>query len=75
MLAEKELFWIGRLRVTDRNVGYNLRLDSSTGMVTHSETSIKISNRLKKEWSEGVRDGHSDKLKVSWESRDKSTPR
>ena len=40
-------------------------------MVTSNFTSSKISNRLKKEWSSGVRDGHSSKLVKAWSNRDR----
>lgn len=51
--------------------GYNLRKDTEEGMIASDITSIKISERLKKEWDDGVRDGHSDKLKQSWNNRDR----
>lgn len=65
-IAVRELYWMRELDSTNRDKGYNLRLDSSTKMITHRETSEKISNRLKKEWESGVRDSHSEKLKESW---------
>lgn len=71
-ISDRELYWMEFYKSTDRNFGYNLRLDSSTGMIVHPETSEKISNRLKYEWESGVRDRHSDKLKLSWEHRDRS---
>jgi len=66
-LFSKELFWIEKLKSSESEFGYNLRKDTLSGMVTHSSTSEKISNRLKKEWSDGKRDGHSKKLKANWE--------
>ena len=62
----RELYWIKKYNSTDREFGYNLRLDSSTQMIVHKETSEKISKRLIKEWSEGIRDNHSDKLSQNW---------
>lgn len=67
----RELHWMIELDSTNRNKGYNLRMDSSTGMITSSETSDKISNNLKRQWAEGLRDGHSEKLKKSWEGNSK----
>lgn len=67
-LAQRELFWIDLLQSTDRDKGYNLRKDSSSGMITHAETRIKISERLKVEWSKGLRNDHADKLKMSWQN-------
>lgn len=54
-LAEKELEWMVEYKSTDQKFGYNLRMDSSTGMVAHPSTRKKISDRLRKEFSEGVR--------------------
>jgi group I intron endonuclease len=71
LIAQRELYWIKFYDST--NKGYNLRLDSKTGMICHEKTRKKISDRLKKEWSEGKRDTHSDKLKKSWKNRDRQT--
>ena len=66
LLSERELFWIELLNVLDKNFGYNLRKDSSTGLIIHKSTSKKISERLKKEWKEGIRKNHSKKLSDNW---------
>lgn len=71
-LSEKELWWMQNLDSLNRHKGYNLRSDSSTAMITHDDTRKKISARLKNEWQNGIRDGHSQKLKDSWETRDRS---
>jgi group I intron endonuclease len=47
LLAERELFWITSLNALDSEVGYNLRLDSSTGMITSDETRQKLSEAYK----------------------------
>lgn len=60
--AERELFWMDEFQSLNRDKGYNLRADSSSGMITHSTTSKKISDRLKLEWKSGVRSSHSQKL-------------
>jgi hypothetical protein len=67
-LSELELRWMVRLKSTDRNHGYNLRMDSSTGMITSPETSQKISDNLKRQWASGIRDGHAEKLRDKWAS-------
>lgn len=54
-LSEKELYWMVELKSTDRDFGYNLRMDSSTKMITHPLTSEKISQRVKKEFELGIR--------------------
>jgi group I intron endonuclease len=69
--GERELYWMDTLNTCNKEYGYNLRRDTSTGMVVSEVTSKKISERLKKEWAEGKRDSHSEKLKESWKSRDK----
>ena len=69
--SEKELNWMLKLRTIDNEIGYNLRMDSSTGMITHELTSKKISERLRDEWIKGVRKDHGAKLKASWEFRDR----
>lgn len=69
--SEKELNWMIEFDTTNKEVGYNLRMDSSTGMITHELTSRKISERLKSEWDSGVRKEHGAKLKASWEFRDR----
>lgn len=68
---ERENFWMEYFDTHNSLFGYNLRKDTDGGMETHPSTSKKITERLKKEWSEGTRDGHSDKLKASWEFRDR----
>lgn len=42
LIAERELFWIKNYNATDPSKGYNLRLDSSTGMITHESTRVKL---------------------------------
>ena len=69
--SERELYWMIEFDTTNKEVGYNLRMDSSTGMITHELTSKKISERLRDEWSKGVRKDHGVKLKASWEFRDR----
>lgn len=67
--CDREYYWMQFFKSFDREFGYNLRQDVGGNMITHPETSEKISNRLKKEWELGLRDGHADKLKVSWDFR------
>jgi group I intron endonuclease len=67
LMRDRELYWINLMNALDPDKGYNLRSDSSTGMVTHEKTSKKISDRLKKEWEAGLRSSHSEKLKKKWE--------
>jgi group I intron endonuclease len=48
LLAEKELYYMIQEKSTDRTYGYNLRMDSSTGCITHEET-----RKLKSELNKG----------------------
>lgn len=65
-LSDRELYWIEYLKTTDKRYGYNLRIDSSTGMVTHEDTSKLISENITRQWQEGLRDEHSEKMKKRW---------
>jgi len=65
-LQERELYWINKLRSLDRNYGYNLRTDTDVGVGVSQETRDKISANLKRQWMDGVRAGHSEKLKKLW---------
>ena len=71
VMEERELFWMRYFNSTSRDFGYNLRTDECGAMIVHDLTRKKISERLKLEWSSGVRDGHSDKVKASWDNRDR----
>lgn len=68
ILKERELFWMDYYNSLDRCCGYNLRRDSETKMIVHPETSKKISARLKKEWKNGIRKNHGEKLTKNWEN-------
>ena len=70
LLKERELYWMDFYQSFENCCGYNLRRDSETKMITHEKTSKKISERLKKEWKNGVRKNHSDKLKKRWEGNE-----
>lgn len=70
LVAERELYWIKIYDSLNSTKGYNLRSDSDSKMIVHQTTRDKITNRLKKEWSEGKRDQHSIKLSDNW----KTTP-
>lgn len=69
-LAQRELFWMNHFESLNRDKGFNLRSDSDSKCIVHQDTRNKISARLIKEWSEGVRSNHSSKLKESWKLRD-----
>lgn len=70
LIASRELFWMKHFDSLNREKGYNLRSDSDSKMIVHESTKKKISDRLKKEWSLGVRSEHGKKLSDNW----KTTP-
>jgi len=53
--AERELYWMDQYDSLNPKKGYNLRRDSSTGLIVDQRTRDKISERIKKEYAEGVR--------------------
>lgn len=69
---EKELYWIKKLNTIDKNIGYNLRMDSSTKMIVHESTKVKNSIHSKRFWANGDHKDHSKKLKKHWETRNRS---
>lgn len=72
LTPKKELEYILKMKSNNKGIGYNFRLDTDAGkMLTDKRTSEKISKRLKIEWSKGVRKDHSEKLKASWDFRDR----
>lgn len=66
LVAERELYWMNIYNSLEN--GYNLRSDSDSKMIVHEKTSKKISKRLKKEWSEGIRSKHGEKLAKNWQN-------
>ena len=68
IISDRELFWMNHYNTHNQQKGYNFRKDFDNCMIVHKETSKKISARLKKEWSEGIRDEHGAKLKKSWKN-------
>lgn len=68
---ERENYWMDYYNSHDSNFGYNLRRDYSGIMFADDRTKEKISKKLKKQWANGERDGHSEKLKKAWENRDR----
>lgn len=56
ILSDRELHWMLYYNSTNSENGYNLRMDSSTGMIVHDSTRDKISKRIKREYSMGLRD-------------------
>jgi group I intron endonuclease len=66
IVAKRELYWMKIYDSLNPLKGYNLRSDSDSKMIVHQKTKDKITERLKKEWSEGKRDNHSVKLSDNW---------
>lgn len=70
LVAKRELYWMKIYNSLNPQKGYNLRSDSNSRMIVHKKTKNKITKRLKKEWAEGKRNTHSQKLSDNW----KTTP-
>lgn len=63
-LKERELFWIDSYNSTNRDVGYNLRRDSSTKMIVHEETRKLISEVVKGEKNPNFGNNWTDEQKL-----------
>lgn len=70
-LPDLELKWMNFYRSFDRNRGYNLNIDSGTVRIVNEETSKKISDSLKKQWADGLRSEHGNKIKEVWKNKNK----
>lgn len=67
--GEAELYWIQKLKVLERDFGYNMRLDTSTGMIISEETRVRLSESQKKRYeSKEERKKTSEKSKAFWDS-------
>lgn len=63
LLREREYHWMIELKSTDRNFGYNLRMDSSEKMVVHDETRALLSESLEGEKNPNYNHKWSDDMK------------
>jgi group I intron endonuclease len=67
LLKERELYWIVETNALSREVGYNLRLDSETGLICSDETRKRLSESQKKRWSNlEARKELGEKIKDRW---------
>lgn len=69
-LKKKELYWQMEKNCTNRDKGYNLRLDSSTKMIVHDDTRRKCSESQKRRHQENPNARHeiAEKVKQYWEN-------
>lgn len=70
LLSERELYWINYYTTTNSDFGYNLRLDSSTFMITHEKTKKLMSQSQKERYSKFTEEQLKDlgnKSKKFWE--------
>lgn len=65
-LKNKESYYIKFYNSTDKNVGYNIRLDINGKYIISNSTREIKRRQTKEQWANGIRDGHSDKLKEYW---------
>jgi len=61
----REAYWIRQFNTTDREFGYNLRLDTQQGMVVHPETRKKMSENNKGELNRNYGNKWTDEMKES----------
>lgn len=66
LISKRELYWMKIYDSLNPDKGYNLRSDSDSKMIVHNNTKFKITERLRKEWKEGKRIHHSQKLSDNW---------
>jgi hypothetical protein len=61
------------LETTNTSKGYNLRMDSSTGLVTHELTRKKMSENVKRQFADGTRDREKNSRMISemWKDEDR----
>ena len=52
ILQEREIFWIKKLNALNRDIGYNLREDSSGGLIVSEETRKRLSIATKKRFED-----------------------
>lgn len=69
-LKVREAYWIQILSSFDAKYGYNVQTSDNSEYSIRDSTRKKISARLTKEWSNGVRHQHSGKLKDWWSNND-----
>lgn len=50
LLKEKELYWMNRLESTNRNFGYNLRMDTSTKCIWAEESKLKMAETMRNKY-------------------------
>lgn len=69
LLSERELYWITEYDSLNRDKGYNLRLDSSGGMIPSDETRERLSEALRKRYQDPKeREKTSKAAKKFWEN-------
>lgn len=69
LLKEREMFWMNIYESTNRDKGYNLRMDSSTNMIVNEETRKKLSIATTKRFSDPeVRKQSSITMKLMWDN-------
>lgn len=67
-LKNNETKYILQYDSINPNIGYNLRLDIDGKYICNNSTRILKSNQLKQQWSEGIRNNHSNIMKDYWKN-------
>lgn len=71
LIAQAELDWMTLFNSCHRHHGYNLRKDSSSGMITHDETRVALSEAQKRRYNSAYyrlfeRDIVSERIRKRW---------
>lgn len=67
-LKNNETKYILQYNSVNPKIGYNLRLDLDGKYICNDSTRILKSNQLKQQWSEGIRNNHSNVMKDYWKN-------
>lgn len=72
-LSKRELYWMRHYQSTNRDKGYNLRMDSSTGMICHQRTRDRLSKTIREQYETGVRSREEMSKRTSemWKDEDR----
>lgn len=69
-LKNKESKYILQYNSLNTEIGYNIRLDIDGKYICNDSTRKLKKEQLKQQWSIGIRDNHSDKMKDYWSNNE-----
>lgn len=71
-LKNKEAYYMDLYNSLDPNIGYNIRKDIDGHCICSDSTREIKRQQTKLQWKLGIRNGHSDKMKIYWKNSDNS---